>query len=271
MSELALVVRGCRGSMSVSGADYRRYGGNTTCFEVAVSPTERLVIDAGTGLRAVQHDMGDGPHRITFALTHFHWDHIQGLPVFDPLFRGSNTVAFHGPAADDGGVEASLGGVIRPPWFPVSLAEAEAEMSYHALDGPIRVGPLTITHAAGNHPQGVAAYRIDSPDRSVVVATDHEAGDPEADARIAVLAEGADVLLHDGQYTPEQADGERRGWGHSSWEAAVRAARAARVQRLVLTSHDPDRTDDGVDWIRGLARQDFPRTDAAYEGMRIEL
>jgi len=266
-----LVVRGCRGSMSVSGPEYRRYGGNTTCFEVAVSPTEWLIVDAGTGLRAVQYEMGEGPHRITFALTHFHWDHIQGLPVFDPLFRGGSSIAFHGPAADDAQVEAHLDGVIRPPWFPVSLAEAEADISFHALDGPIRVGPIAVTHVSGHHPQGVAAYRIESADRSIVIVTDHEAGDTEADARITAFAEGADVLFHDGQYTPEEAHGDRRGWGHSSWEAAVRMARAARVQRLVLTSHDPDRTDDGVDWIRGLARQEFPRTDAAFEGMRIDL
>ena len=257
--------------MSVSGPEYRRYGGNTTCFEVAVSPTERLIVDAGTGLRAVQHEMGDGPHHVTFLLTHYHWDHIQGLPVFDPLFRGHNRVEFHGVGADGAEVEAALDGVIRPPWFPVSLSEAQADTSFHALDGELRVGPLTITHVTGNHPQGVAAYRIESPDRTVVVATDHEAGDAEADARISALAEGADVLFHDGQYTPEEARGDRLGWGHSSWDAAVRVAQAARVQRLVLTSHDPDRTDDGVDWIRGRARQEFPRTDAAYEGMRIEL
>lgn len=271
MSGLGLVVRGCRGSMSVAGPQYRRYGGNTTCFEVAVSPTERLIVDGGTGLRSVQREMGAGPHRITFVLTHFHWDHIQGLPVFDALFRGGNTITFHGPAADGDEVHSHLDGVIRPPWFPVSLAEADADLSFHPLDGPIEVGGLTITHTAGNHPQGVAAYRIDSGDGSIVVATDHEAGVPEADARIVALAEGTNVLIHDGQYTPEQAEGERRGWGHSSWDAAVRAAHAAGVQRLVLTSHDPDRDDAGVDWIRGLARQEFPRTEAAYEGMRVEL
>jgi phosphoribosyl 1,2-cyclic phosphodiesterase len=236
-----------------------------------VSPDERLLVDAGTGLRAVQHSAGEGPHRMIFVFTHYHWDHIQGLPVFDPLFRGGNTIEFHGPAADADDLQIRIGGVIRPPWFPVSLADAQAEVSFHPLVGPIRVGPLTVTHAAGTHPQGVAAYRIDSAERSIVVATDHEAGDAEADARIVALAQGADVLIHDGQYTPEQASGARRGWGHSSWDAAVRAAKEAGVQRLVLTSHDPDRDDDGVDWIRGLARQEFPRTDAAYEGLRIEL
>jgi phosphoribosyl 1,2-cyclic phosphodiesterase len=258
--------------MAVSGEGHRRYGGNTTCFAVEVDQRHHLVIDCGTGLRTLQREIRHDPgRRFTIFLTHYHWDHIQGLPVFPPLFDSAATIDFHGPRSGGRGIGEVLGDVLRPPWWPVGLDEVAANVTFHDLGRPVRVGPVTVTHEMLNHPQGVAAYRLDGPTRSIVIATDHEAGDPTVDARLSGLAERADVLVHDAQYTPKEHGTIRKGWGHSTWETAVQAARDAGVKHLVLTSHDPDRTDEGVDGIRGEARARFPLADAAYEGMTIAL
>lgn len=258
--------------MAVFGDRYRRYGGNTTCFEVEVEPRHHLVIDCGTGLRTLQQEVASDPaRRYTIFLTHYHWDHIQGLPVFRPLLDSDAEVEFYGPLSGGRGVREVLGDVVRPPWWPISLDEVVARVRYHDLGAPTTVGSVTVSHEMLTHPQGVAAYRLDGPSRSVVIATDHEAGDTAVDARLSEFASRADVLVHDAQYTPQEHATTRRGWGHSTWRTAVQAAVDARVKHLVLTSHDPDRTDDGVDGIRGEARALFPLADAAYEGMRIAL
>jgi ribonuclease BN (tRNA processing enzyme) len=269
---LELRVLGCRGSMAVTGDSHRRYGGNTTCFEIEAEPGHHLMIDGGTGLRSLQREAaGGGPLRYSILLTHYHWDHIQGLPAFQPLFEAGNQVTIYGPRFDDRGVAESLGAVIRPPWWPISLEEVAADVSFRDLSGPFAVGPISVRHAEGSHPQGVVFFRLEGPNRSVVIATDHEAGDTGADARLISLASKSDVLVHDAQYTPDEVGTTRKGWGHSSYESAVRAAQDAGANRLVLTSHDPDRTDEDIDRLRSMARAMFPNTDAAYEGMTIPL
>lgn len=257
--------------MSVSGPAVRRYGGNTTCYETEVEPGHHLVVDCGTGLRNLQHDLGDEPLRFTILLTHYHWDHIQGLPAFLPLFERGNRVTIYGPPSGDMDPHRVLDRVIGPPWWPVALGDAAADVSFRTIGPRLDVGPVSVTHVAGRHPQGVVVYRLDGPTRSIVIATDHEAGDDTIDAAVVALAQGADVLIHDAQYTPEQVKSNRDGWGHSSYESAVRTAADAGVTQLILTSHDPDRSDEAVDRLRGVARAGFPHTDAAYEGMMIPL
>lgn len=267
-TEPALTVGGCRGSMCVSGSRYRRFGGNTTCFYAEVEPGHYLVVDAGTGLRSLDDEVPGAPLRFTLLLTHYHWDHIQGLPMFSPLRDPQNRFTIYGPEVDGLAPEEVLAGAIRAPWWPVTVSDATASVEFEALDGPFDVGPVRVRHARLSHPQGVVGYRLDW-NRSIVVATDHESGDRSADDRLADLASGADVLIHDAQYTPEEHRATRLGWGHSDWDGAVMAAAEARVGRLVLTSHDPDRGDDEIDVIRSEARAKFARSDAAFEGMTI--
>lgn len=272
MTGLSLVVAGCRGSMAVSGPEYQRFGGNTTCFYSEVEPDHFLIVDAGTGLREVQHLIAgrNSPQRFSIFLSHYHWDHIQGLPMFSPLYDPANRVEIWAPPLEGCDPEETLCSVICRPWWPVALIDVPADLRIRPLEECIDVGPIQVTHASLNHPGGVVGYRLEG-SHTVVIATDQENGDPEADERLVKLAHRADVLINDGQYTPEERRGPRLGWGHSDWEGGARMAHAAKVGRLILTSHDPDRTDDQVTAIRAAARMAFPFVDAAHEGMRIPL
>lgn len=272
--EFVLTLRGVRGSTPASGPGTARYGGRTICLSASAGDNRTLVIDCGTGMRDLQEELagGEGGHGFDVFLTHYHWDHLIGLPFFRPLYDEGSRFTFHGHEWEGMPVEDLVGGVFRPPWFPISLADTPAQKSYQPLnDGVIEVGRLRVRWAAANHPQGVTAYRIDGPNHSVVVATDHEAGDEAIDAGLIELARDADVLIHDSQYTRDEYRALHRGWGHSTWAHAGDAAAAASVRELVLISHDPDHDDNDIDGIVHQARQRFPATVAGYEGMRLPL
>ncbi len=268
-----LVVRGARGSLPTPAPRRERYGGSTTCLEVVVAPDRRILVDCGTGLVAVQEGLAPGvPLRCDVLFTHFHLDHLLGLPFFAPLYSPGSSFVFHGRPWGGRTLRETLETVLAPPWFPVPLNETPAAKEYAPLDGgPLAIGGVRITHAELNHPQGVTAYRLEGARGSVVFATDYERGEPAADANLRGLGAGADVLLHDAQYTPEEYVRAHRGWGHSTWRGAIESARDLGVPRLVLFHHDPARSDEGVDALLADARREFPATDAAHEGMLFEL
>ncbi len=268
----SLTVRGARGSMPVSGPSPSRYGGRTTCFSADVGGGELLVFDCGTGLTLADDLQPVAPTLFHVFLTHYHLDHVIGLPMYRPLFMPGNTFVFHGPAPEGRTVEEAIAAPFAGTLFPVSLTDAAAEKHFVTVgDDPVDIGPLTITPFPLRHPQGATGYRLDSGTRSVVIATDHEAGDPKIDSGLIEVAGGADVLIHDAQYTPDEYEASRIGWGHSTWSQAVDIAVAAGVRRLVLTSHDPFRSDGGVDAIVNDASSRFGDVVAAYEGMTIPL
>lgn len=256
--------------MSVSGPQYARYGGNTTCAHVDLGDNDHLVIDAGTGLRPLEQSLGPGPHRFTVFLTHYHWDHIQGLPMFSLLHDPSATFRFVGANHAGSDVQSALNGAVGHPWFPVFMAECESSIEYEAVEDAMDVGGVTVRSLPLRHPQGVTGYRIDGPSRSIVFATDHEAGDGEIDTALAEFAAGASTLIHDAQFSDTEY-ATRTGWGHSTPDAAVDLAVAAGVRRLVITSHDPNHSDADIDDLVTTARIRFPLTTGAYEGMEIDL
>jgi len=270
VTDLELIVRGVRGSMSVSGERYLRYGGNTTCFQLPLADRQ-VIFDCGTGLRTVQHEIGSTAAQYVVFLTHYHWDHLQGIPVFAPYYLPGNSFTFYGPPSATGTVAEVIDAVIRPPWFPVAFSDSIADVSCHDVPTEVSIDNVRVRSIELQHPDPVVGYRIEGPNRTVVLATDHEAGNHEVDTRLIELAKGADVLIHDSQYTPDDYVNERMGWGHSTWEHAVKAAQAAGVGELLLTSHDPDHDDDAIDVIEANARTQFPHTTAVFEGMRIPL
>ncbi len=169
-------------------------------------------------------------------------------------------------------MEEAIAAVFATPLFPIPLEKVPSQRRYVELDGrPFAAAGFQVSTARLHHPQGALAYRLEAGRRSVVIATDHEADHGPVDEGLVELSRGAALLVHDAQYTPEELAFRYDGWGHSTWQDAVRVAIGAGVERLVLTSHDPYRSDDGIDAIVAAARTEFPQTVAAAEGLTIPL
>ncbi|MBX3217844.1 MAG: MBL fold metallo-hydrolase [Labilithrix sp.] len=266
---------GVRGSIASPGHDTAAVGGNTSCVELACGDT-RIVLDAGTGLRALgNHLVASGatrePLALTLLLSHYHWDHIQGLPFFVPVYMKDTSLTIVGGQNGVGSVRETLERQMCAPVFPVRLDEVGARITTREvrLGEVFDVGAATVRVARGNHPGGVVAYRVEHEGKSVVYATDTEHY-ACVDPALRALAEGADVLLYDAQYTPDEYKG-KVGWGHSTYVAGAELARAAGVGTLVLFHHDPVRSDEGVAGIEAEARALFRSSVAAREGMELDL
>jgi phosphoribosyl 1,2-cyclic phosphodiesterase len=271
MSAFTLEFHGVRGSLAAPGANTVRVGGNTSCVEVVAGDT-RIVLDAGTGLRTIgERLVAQKSSHTTVLLSHVHWDHIQGLPFFPPIYvPGHRVEVISGPNGFMP-LEQVMRRQMSPPCFPVDFDEISQRVSARdARPGePIRVGDVSVRMARLNHPDPVYGYRLDYRGSSVVYATDTEHWSC-IDPALRSLAAGADVLIYDAQYTPEEYP-SKVGWGHSTFEAATALARAAGVGQLVLFHHDPRRDDEAVATIEGRARELFHQTSAAREGQRIDI
>jgi phosphoribosyl 1,2-cyclic phosphodiesterase len=237
---------------------------------------ERLILDGGTGLASLGQELGCTAVDTTVLFTHVHWDHIQGVPFFAPLFHPGSRVTFAGARTPWGGIEDSLRAQMKPPQFPVGLDAFAADLAFRDLDPghPFEVGPFRVDSAEMTHPNGVVVFRVTAGGKSVVFATDIEHGDA-LDERLIAFAEGADLLIHDAQYTRDEYRGEvgppRRGWGHSTWQDAVDVGRRGGVRRLALFHHDPTRDDPGVAAIEAAAQSEFDGAFAARESEVVSL
>jgi phosphoribosyl 1,2-cyclic phosphodiesterase len=271
---------GVRGSIPTLERNTWRYGGNTPCLEVAAPNGTRFVLDCGTGLRMLgnrwKSENGLNALHAYVLVTHYHWDHIQGIPFFHPFFEPQNRFQFYsfqsqylGPNSLKQVLEAQL----ASPYFPVNASVMAAEREFHEISGGDKweIHGTQVSTAWLNHPQRCLGYRLDTAAGSIVYATDNEPGVPELDAGLRQLARGADVLIYDAQYSPEELATERRGWGHSTWLEGIKVARDAKARNLILFHHDPDSSDHAVDGYLSAARQEFHSTWAATEGMKITL
>ena len=260
---------GVRGSIPTPVAANLGYGGNTTCIEVRHAGQPPIIFDGGSGLRELgvaltREFPAGGPCHIFF--THFHWDHIQGVPFIIPVYHPGWHINFHSVHEPEV-LEGYLMDQMRAPYFPVSMPAALAARTYARVhDTGTRMGDdLRIKPFALHHPNGAHGYRLDAGGHSIVFAFDHEHGDAAVDHGLIKHAAGADILIYDAQYTVEEYEA-RKGWGHSTWEQAVRIAKAAGVKQLVLIHHDPMHSDAVVSGIVEQARAVFPNTIGATEG-----
>ncbi len=266
---------GVRGSIPTPDPGNLGVGGNTSCVEVVAHDGTRLILDAGTGARALGFalaaEAAGEAGEVHVALSHFHWDHLQGLPFFAPLYTPGQTVRFYAATADDR-LDALLRGQMVSPYFPVPFVDlAAVTETVRVVDGePFTVGPMTIRPFPVFHPQGAHGFRIECDGAVVVYATDYEHGSSTHDEGLCEVARDADVLISDAQYTPEEY-ALRQGWGHTTWQHAADLAADAGVGRLFLFHHDPAHDDAALHRIRELARRRFPDTELATEGLEVQI
>lgn len=268
---------GVRGSIPTPEHRNHRYGGNTTCVEVRLANGTRMILDCGSGGRALgkslQREFGEKTISCFFLMTHFHWDHIQGIPFFAPLYQAGNTFLFlSGRPCKKNDLRELIEGQMGSLHFPVDMSAVASARNFSSINlEEIDIQGARVRTAQLNHPQGSVAYRIDADGGSMVFATDTEPGSPKHDQALRELAHGADILVYDAQYTPDQLEGPRKGWGHGSWLEGVRIARECGVHRLILFHHDPESDDEFVDSLAAHARELFSYVEGAAEGLEIDL
>lgn len=252
---------GTRGSIPAPGPATMRYGGNTSCVEVRLDDGTLLIFDAGTGIRALGQVLltEPGPVRAYLFLSHAHWDHIQGLPFFAPAYVPGTELTILGPEHGQLTLEKVVSGQMQHPYFPVPMHAMAAKLTFVKLhEGSVFTLPhgATVEAARVNHPGCTLGYRLTANGTVVVYTTDNEPfGDVAASrhlvrpSRHLALAQQADLLIQDAQYTPAEYQPIRLGWGHSTYLDALQIAQQAQVKRLLLFHHDPSHSDMEIDDI----------------------
>jgi phosphoribosyl 1,2-cyclic phosphodiesterase len=266
---------GVRGSTPTPQAGNLRYGGNTSCVEVRLDDG-LYIFDCGTGFRSLgqqlESEANGKPIQAHIFVSHFHWDHIQGIPFFRPLYEnGQNQFFFHSSRRTRS-LQRVMEEQMASPYFPVNTSEMKAGRNFYDIEeGQTQVENATVRAMWLNHPQGCMGFRLETKAGILVYATDNEPGDEVFDKNVRKLAEGADILIYDSQYLPEEYAAKRRGWGHSHWREAVNIVMQSGAKELVLFHHDPDHDDTVIEKVVQEARNYYPRVRAAAEGMEIKV
>jgi phosphoribosyl 1,2-cyclic phosphodiesterase len=266
---------GVRGSIASPGPDTVRYGGNTSCIELRCGQ-HLIIFDAGTGLRALGEALAAAGGAIDADLfcSHTHFDHICGLPFFAPCYTAGNCIRIWGGHA---GAQGDIAGVFRltltPPLFPDVMGDFKAAIEFKNFTRGEILSPrpgISVRTGALNHPGGASGYRIEWNGKSVAYITDTEHRAGGLDANILALADRADLMIYDSTYTDEDY-AANAGFGHSTWQEAVRIAQKASVKTLALFHHDPARTDAMLDSIAAAAARARSGTIVAREGLLLSL
>ncbi|MGD1943505.1 MAG: MBL fold metallo-hydrolase [Leptolyngbyaceae cyanobacterium] len=268
---------GVRGSIACPGSHTVRYGGNTSCIEMRVGGN-LLVFDGGTGLRELGLKLlSEMPMDATMFFTHSHWDHIQGFPFFVPAFVPGNKINIYGAIAPNGStIEQRLNDQMLHPNFPVPLQIMGADMKFCDIDvgETVKVGDVKVENTLLNHPGEAVGYRVSWNGKTAAYITDTEHFPDRLDENVLWLSRDADVMIYDSTYTDNEYHNEKSskvGWGHSTWQEAVKIAKAANVKQLVIFHHDPLHNDDFMDEVAQDTAEQFPNSVVAKEGMVIAL
>jgi phosphoribosyl 1,2-cyclic phosphodiesterase len=256
---------GVRGSVPYATASSIGHGCNTPCIEVFDEATGRIIIlDAGSGIVGAGDSAAGDPAEIPILLTHYHWDHVQGLPFFPPLYRHGGDLTVWAPAL--GRTFADLETMFEAPFFPVPYDRLPSRPAIRMLAaGETTVNGFDIGVQPLNHPGGAFAYRVRGASGSLVYATDHEFGVPRIDDALRALGADATAVILDAHFTPDELP-DHKGWGHGDWSQCAQFAAACGAAHLWLFHHKPGRTDEALKEIEAEARLLFEATDAASEG-----
>lgn len=281
---------GTRGSVAAPGRDTERYGGNTACVQIigfkaglpgAVMADEnaRLIIDGGTGLELLQESLARGPlgrgrGELHILLSHYHWDHIIGLPFFNPMFFKGNRIIFYGMELAD--LKSSVERLFTSTYSPHNgVQNLAADIEYRRIEpAGMDVAGFHVRAAPNRHPTRTLSFRVEYGADAVVYSSDHETGDPALDAGLVSLARGANLWILDAQFTPEQR-AHRQNYGHSSYRDSLQLAAEAGVEQAVLFHHDPNHNDATLDEIgraaAPIAAQTGLEATMARDGLVIDL
>ncbi|MEM0980625.1 MAG: MBL fold metallo-hydrolase [Cyanobacteria bacterium P01_H01_bin.58] len=268
---------GVRGSIACPGPQTVRYGGNTSCVEMRVGG-RLLIFDGGTGLRVLGMKLlSEMPLDAAMFFTHSHWDHIQGFPFFVPAFVPGNRVNIYGAIAPNGStIEQRLNDQMLHPNFPVPLQIMGADLKFCDIEvgETVEIGDIKVENALLNHPGESVGYRVSWAGKTAAYITDTEHFPDRLDENVLWLSRDADVMVYDSTYTESEYSNEKSskvGWGHSTWQEAVKVAKAANVKQLVIFHHDPLHNDDFMDEVAQDTAEQFPNSVVAREGLVIDL
>ena len=280
---MKLTFGGVRGTNPVAQPEFMRYGGETTSFLIQGLAGEQILVDAGTGVRELGRllQVSTSPKRVLMLMTHYHLDHVVGLPSLGLIYSPEWTVEIAAPAHEDVVVEATMSRIMDKPFWPLQVEDLKSRIRFMALDrapeAPLRYGGLEIRWCPLHHPGGCSAYRVDEPatGASVVLATDVEWGsatdaERQTFVNLCIRPQPAGMLVMDAQYTSEEV-ARFKGWGHSTWQEAVAVAGSTGITRLLLTHHDPRRNDDALDALRAAVQTVMPTADLARERLVVDL
>ncbi|MBC2717889.1 MAG: MBL fold metallo-hydrolase [Desulfobacteraceae bacterium] len=267
---------GSRGSIPVSGPDYLKYGGDTTCIEIRTKSGHLIIVDAGTGIRRLGNQLVvDNCTVYHFLFTHSHWDHLIGFPFFKPLYQSESDIQIYRCPFPGKFIEEIVNKMMGPPHFPVRYSDLKAKITYKAAcPSEFQIGSVTVIPISLSHPNGGCGYKFIEDGKAFVFLTDNELGyihyDGLQSSDYAILCENADLLFHDAEYTPEEYEKSIE-WGHSTYTDALEMALKAGVKRLGLFHHNHERTDAQedliVDHCRRIIEERSARLDCFAVGM----
>ncbi|MEN6623486.1 MAG: MBL fold metallo-hydrolase, partial [Smithella sp.] len=269
-------------SIPVSGKQYIRYGGNTTCLEIRTKDDHIIIIDAGSGIRELGNLLlSENHYEYTILLTHAQWDHIMGFPFFKPIYSHKTSINIWGCPSARFSLKEIISGIMRPPNFPVNYDAISARIAYQdTCSDSHQVGSVTITPIALSHPNGGNGYKLEEDGKFFVFLTDNELGFRHEGGLdyhdYLKISRGADLLIHDAEYTQNEYK-KTRGWGHSAYNDTLKLALNANVKKLGLFHHNQERFDDAVDAIVYECQKEIARcgTDlecfAVYQGIKLTV